>query len=223
MSVLENGTPEVSPRPSSYESVAGDDGPDADLLVRRSNRRVGTVAESSSEEDAPFETRGGAVTTAIAVAVGVSGCASRWRARRSATSPLPPNRGVKGPQKREEGSSVSPLARASSSSSSLSEVSRRFPPSEGVAAPRARCQLGAIARLLCTTVRIGARSSARARRSAARRLNAPRKGGETTRAAIVHSKKRTTERGRRTTGRKNRTTASRRNLAASPHLSRLPG
>jgi hypothetical protein len=77
--------------------------------------------------------------------------------------------------------------------------------------------------LLCTTVRIGARSSARARRSAARRLNAPRKGGETTRAAIFHSKKRTTERGRRTTGRKNRTTASRRNLAASPHLSRLPG
>jgi hypothetical protein len=54
-------------------------------------------------------------------------------------------------------------------------------------------------------------------------LNAPRKGGETTRAAIFHSKKRTTERGRRTTGRKNRTTASRRNLAASPHLSRLPG
>ena len=224
LSVLENGTPEVSPRPSSYESFAGDDGPDADLLVReRSNRRVGTVAESSSEEDAPFETRGGAVTTAIAVAVGVSGCASRWRARRSATSPLPPNRGVKGPRKREEGSSVSPLARASSSSSSLSEVSRRFPPSEGVAAPRARCQLGAIARLLCTTVSIGARSSARARRSAARRLNAPRKGGATTRAAIFHSKKRTTERGRRTTGRKNRTTASRRNLAASPHLSRLPG
>lgn len=231
MSVLENGTPEVSPRPSSYESVAGDDGPDADLLVReRSNRRVGTVAESSSEEDAPFETRGGAVTTAIAVAVGVSGCASRWRARRSATSPLPPNRGVKGPRKRlcrrteaSKGSSVSPLARAASSSSSLSEVSRRFPPSEGVAAPRARCQLGAIARLLCTTARIGARSSARARRSAARRLNAPRKGGATTRAAIFHSKKRTTERGRRTTGRKNRTTASRRNLAASPHLSRLPG
>ena len=221
LSVLENGT-KVSPRRLD-ESIAGDDGPDADLLVRRSNRRVGTVAESSSEEDAPFETRGGAVTTAIAVAVGVSGCASLWRARRSATSPLPPNRGVKGPRKREEGSSVSPLARASSSSSSLSEVSRRFPPSEGVAAPRARCQLGAIARLLCTTVRIGARSSARARRSAARRLNAPRKGGETTRAAIFHSKKRTTERGRRTTGRKTRTTASRRNLAASPHLSRLPG
>ena len=78
------------------------------------------------------------------------------------------------------------------------EVSRRFPPSEGVAAPRARCQLGAIARLLCTTARIGGRSSARARRSAARRLNAPRKGGETTRAAIFQpGRKRTTERGRR--------------------------
>jgi hypothetical protein len=71
LSVLENGT-KVSPRRLD-ESIAGDDGPDADLLVRRSNRRVGTVAESSSEEDAPFETRGGAVTTAIAVAVGVSG------------------------------------------------------------------------------------------------------------------------------------------------------
>ena len=198
LSVLENGT-KVSRRRLD-EDRDGDDGPDADLLVRRSRRvRVGTVAESSSEEDAPLETRGGAVTTAIAVAVGVSGCASRWRARRSATSPLPPNRGVKGPQKREENSSVSPLARASSSSSSsLSEVSRRFPPSEGVAAPRARCQLGAIARLLCTTARIGGRSSARARRSAARRLNAPRKGGETTRAAIFQpGKKRTTERGRR--------------------------
>lgn len=199
LSVLENVFENVSRRRLD-EDRDGDDGPDADLLVRRSRRvRVGTVAESSSEEDAPFETRGGAVTTAIAVAVGVSGCASRWRARRSATSPLPPNRGVKGPQKREENSSVSPLARASSSSSSsLSEVSRRFPPSEGVAAPRARCQLGAIARLLCTTARIGGRSSARARRSAARRLNAPRKGGETTRAAIFQpGKKRTTERGRR--------------------------
>ena len=199
LSVLGNVFENVSRRRLD-EDRDGDDGPDADLLVRRSRRvRVGTVAESSSEEDAPFETRGGAVTTAIAVAVGVSGCASRWRARRSATSPLPPNRGVKGPQKREENSSVSPLARASSSSSSsLSEVSRRFPPSEGVAAPRARCQLGAIARLLCTTARIGGRSSARARRSAARRLNAPRKGGETTRAAIFQpGKKRTTERGRR--------------------------
>ena len=152
LSVLENGT-KVSRRRLD-EDRDGNDGPDADLLVRRSRRvRVGTVAESSSEEDAPIGDRGGAVTAAIAVAVGVSGCASRWRARRSATSPLPPNRGVKGPQKREENSSVSPLARASSSSSSLALRSQQEVPAERGVAARARGASWARSRACCVRLR----------------------------------------------------------------------
>ena len=175
------------------EAIAGENSPDdADLPTRTAESRGEGFAASSSEpsETAQVSSRHrstrGVVTTAIAVAVGVRGCASRCRARRDATSPEPPNRGVGGPRKREEGifSRAPPLA-ASSSSASLSEVSRRFPPSEGVAPPRARRQLGAIARLLCTTGRVGGSVSARASRSAAERKGrrrAPRrkKGTRTT-------------------------------------------
>ena len=203
---IERGSCVSSESPARDEPVTGDGGPDADLPTGTAEARRELPFFFPAAPLSGDRSSGGVVTTAIAVAVGVSGCASRWRARRDATSPLPPNKGVRGPRKREEGSRALPRASASSSSASLSEVSRRFPPSEGVAPPRARCQLGATARLLCTTGRSGARASERASQSAVERRT--RREREGRRDAAPREKKK----GRRT---KKQDVAGRRSSFAS--------